>query len=221
MWRPGCGCGNIPAYTGKTHAQRAADPQAAEHPRLHGENPRCAPPRAASYGTSPPTRGKRSGHSRCAGCCRNIPAYTGKTVVVRVSSISGSEHPRLHGENVLVPVLIPVRLGTSPPTRGKRTWCCSCRPGHRNIPAYTGKTTTATAPRAASAEHPRLHGENTISAPPSQPRFGTSPPTRGKRSVWGAFAFMPRNIPAYTGKTRCRPVPGVHGPEHPRLHGEN
>ena len=50
---------NIPAYAGKTSGAGGADDQAAEHPRVRGENQLGRFRMLKQHGTSPRTRGKR------------------------------------------------------------------------------------------------------------------------------------------------------------------
>ncbi len=131
---------NIPAYTGKTARWRCSTSGHPEHPRLHGENSSSTGTRTGSIGTSPPTRGKQSARRREGVYHRNIPAYTGKTSLLRRSSAACPEHPRLHGENTPVFAGWSVAGGTSPPTRGKPLGVGLFQAHERNIPAYTGKT---------------------------------------------------------------------------------
>ena len=110
-----------------------------------------------------------------------------------------------------------------------------------NIPAYAGKTTTTVLVAPAAREHPRVCGET--SPPPSpagdqkeHPRVcgenffdeigdfldgGTSPRMRGKHLPSASKAWIPRNIPAYAGKTSGTVYCAVLPAEHPRVCGEN
>ena len=171
---------NIPACTGKTRSQRERSTEAPEHPRMHGENyppPAAGPPRC---GTSPHARGKRAGNQNVDGCQRNIPACTGKTRRFRSWADTGPEHPRMHGENSEPLLYDEWDSGTSPHARGKRERDGPTGRHPRNIPACTGKTPPESACPLASAEHPRMHGENSASERLSVAEIGTSPHARGK-----------------------------------------
>ena len=91
----------------------------------------------------------------------------------------------------------------------------------RNIPAYAGKTVVVCCRYCHPGEHPRVCGENLVwrCALPS-PR-GTSPRMRGKPPSRQTQLGLPRNIPAYAGKTGCRRNFMRLLPEHPRVCGEN
>ena len=91
----------------------------------------------------------------------------------------------------------------------------------RNIPAYAGKTHTAELGRKAKTEHPRVCGENALTACIKSLPCGTSPRMRGKRPYRLHQIFTLRNIPAYAGKTSHRSSRGFHEAEHPRVCGEN
>ena len=119
---PGVMGRNIPACTGKTSRKFRRSQQAAEHPRLHGENEPLLQVRCRHRGTSPPARGKREQHAHGLPHERNIPACTGKTWSTTSLSKHSAEHPRLHGENRSGGPSKRTPCGTSPPARGKP--CC-------------------------------------------------------------------------------------------------
>ena len=93
--------------------------------------------------------------------------------------------------------------------------------GAGNIPAYAGKTERELHARVASTEHPRVCGENPLSAAGSAAKRGTSPRMRGKRHHGRRCSHRRRNIPAYAGKTPM--LLRIRHPyaEHPRVCGEN
>ena len=70
---------NIPAYAGKTGAEKANQMTTTEHPRVCGENPGKDTITWTMEGTSPRMRGKRRLRRRRRHFERNIPAYAGKT----------------------------------------------------------------------------------------------------------------------------------------------
>ena len=91
--------GLIPAHAGKTRPSTMPRARSGAHPRSRGEN-RCGqPPVSLSSGSSPLTRGKRSGsadHSKYAGL---IPAHAGKTAPSMGAAQLCRAHPRSRGEN--------------------------------------------------------------------------------------------------------------------------
>ena len=111
--------------------------------------------------------------------------------------------------------------GSSPLTRGKPT---SARPASlspRLIPAHAGKTDGGIQTAVARKAHPRSRGENAGAGAGIAAMSGSSPLTRGKRTLAGQYGGVVGLIPAHAGKTnlgcnRC----ARHG-AHPRSRGEN
>ena len=85
--------------------------------------------------------------------------------------------------------------------RGKHRGALLSAPEPRNIPAYAGKTYTASLNCCSNAEHPRVCGENSVRVLRINPYNGTSPRMRGKRVALILNLTLFRNIPAYAGKT--------------------
>ena len=69
------------------------------------------------------------------------------------------------------------------------------------IPAWAGKTRTATQSQTSIPAHPRVGGENPYAASNDQDPKGSSPRGRGKRELFGADAERRGLIPAWAGKT--------------------
>ena len=192
----------IPAHAGKTSMISASASGAGAHPRSRGENMFIAPVPCSRTGSSPLTRGKRSGDPASGSVTGLIPAHAGKTASSKSHRPQTRAHPRSRGENLST---IPLRLasmGSSPLTRGKR--CGQRVPvGYRGlIPAHAGKTRMR--PRAApgNAAHPRSRGENGKNAALEIRELGSSPLTRGKLHAVGGQLRCDGLIPAHAGKTR-------------------
>ena len=152
---------------------------------------------------------------------RNIPAYAGKTSEYDQPSGGFWEHPRVCGENTRYTHRKENPMGTSPRMRGKRGKDSQGRGPARNIPAYAGKTVTIVSPTPESQEHPRVCGENNLSALGLGFLVGTSPRMRGKPQTNPAYPNHTGNIPAYAGKTRGLMSRAKAAQEHPRVCGEN
>ena len=72
-----------------------------------------------ALGTSPYTRGKaarKTAHSRLH---RNIPAYSGKSLLSIISDTASKEHPRIHGEKELLVRDVSLLVGDIPVYTGK------------------------------------------------------------------------------------------------------
>ena len=155
---------NIPAYAGKTVGLVTIMHAGGEHPRVCGENFQVPPVAAAGSGTSPRMLGKPMRNTSPNREERNIPAYAGKTWRYCYHVMIAAEHPRVCGENLSYRDFRAGDAGTSPRMRGKRASATCIRGGMRNIPAYAGKTKNLESVRVSQKEHPRVCGENLLSA---------------------------------------------------------
>ena len=137
------------------------------------------------------------------------------------AELSPSAHPRSRGENYSELGNTPSMVGSSPLTRGKRLVLIFVRSNIRLIPAHAGKTPRRKRSPRGDRAHPRSRGENSLLTPMDSLRYGSSPLTRGKRTVSISAPPAFRLIPAHAGKTlnvtRRRAVSAAH----PRSRGEN
>ena len=111
--------------------------------------------------------------------------------------------------------------GSSPLTRGKRSYGEAGSTWDGLIPAHAGKTASHTPSRARTLAHPRSRGENETPAALNGEREGSSPLTRGKPRRLAQMLGCPRLIPAHAGKTTGRGLRAQQGRAHPRSRGEN
>ena len=130
-------------------------------------------------------------------------------------------HPRSRGENTTAALIGALTPGSSPLTRGKPLAARTRAGLERLIPAHAGKT--AADPRHAHRRqaHPRSRGENPRRTAASAEPNGSSPLTRGKRSLASTAAQNSGLIPAHAGKTNTTRAASSRSPAHPRSRGEN
>ena len=152
-------------------------------------------------GSSPLTRGKRLPAFARFVRPGLIPAHAGKTR--RGFGWIGCDgaHPRSRGENFSRLVMQNSPSGSSPLTRGKQGRCSSRCSQCGLIPAHAGKTRSCPQAWRWSGAHPRSRGENHLAACLLCGVMGSSPLTRGKRTLWTASRSPVRLIPAHAGKT--------------------
>ena len=172
--------GLIPAHAGKTPAPKTGVTESRAHPRSRGENRGRRGMGLRPEGSSPLTRGKRSG--RCPGpaCSRLIPAHAGKTPVPIQPNQVARAHPRSRGENHVRGHRLVAVQGSSPLTRGKHRLQERGRGPHGLIPAHAGKTTECSPGSPTRRAHPRSRGENLPPGARVEGWAGSSPLTRGK-----------------------------------------
>ena len=131
------------------------------------------------------------------------------------------DHPRRCGENVLVGFSHCDKPGSPPQVRGKLCFSgddsCACR----ITPAGAGKTWHLWMKTAATEDHPRRCGENSLSRGVSNAILGSPPQVRGKQINSFINVIVLRITPAGAGKTRVRNPLAVRERDHPRRCGEN
>ena len=139
----------IPAHAGKTSNEPPTLVKPRAHPRSRGENLKNRRTEADDEGSSPLTRGKRTGLRVGRPAPGLIPAHAGKTTAGRCRRGRQRAHPRSRGENLRFGGLVPPDAGSSPLTRGNRPRYPSPLLACGLIPAHAGKTwaVSATRPR--------------------------------------------------------------------------
>ena len=213
--------GLIPAHAGKTPKMGRGRRPAPAHPRSRGENPLRWPLRDFDQGSSPLTRGKRSGRARSRLAGRLIPAHAGKTHCSVLSVCRGAAHPRSRGENGARGGVRFGGGGSSPLTRGKLVGTRHVGPSTGLIPAHAGKTSYRRVGLRSFRAHPRSRGENAIARGARKRCGGSSPLTREKlKSAFGSVQSA-RLIPAHAGKTPFCSSVARAARAHPRSRGEN
>ena len=152
-------------------------------------------------GSSPHTRGARTGHGARRQLSGIIPAYAGSTRPCTPSSPPQMDHPRIRGEHRFrLPDVDPGR-GSSPHTRGAQLVDLGVIRTVWIIPAYAGSTISVFPFQFREPDHPRIRGEHLRDAGPGRLPAGSSPHTRGARR---------------------RPLgPPAPGTDHPRIRGEH
>ena len=154
--------GLIPAHAGKTGGGPRRGRGAWAHPRSRGENRAFDVLAVGRMGSSPLTRGKRTGMITSSDAARLIPAHAGKTRSSRGPQGSCWAHPRSRGENLEDNWEVLEADGSSPLTRGKRPVSDGLRVGGGLIPAHAGKTRPSSGWTSWRAAHPRSRGENLV-----------------------------------------------------------
>ena len=213
--------GLIPAHAGKTDDHHRGRYYPRAHPRSRGENRAYRRCRWRRRGSSPLTRGKLQERRVLRQRARLIPAHAGKTGGDASRGTRVWAHPRSRGENFPSLVDAQPRWGSSPLTRGKLQERRVLRQRARLIPAHAGKTGGDASRGTRVWAHPRSRGENFPSLVDAQPRWGSSPLTRGKPRLRRPRRWTHGLIPAHAGKTQCGCVVLRLSRAHPRSRGEN
>ena len=176
---------------------------------------------ACFQGSSPPARGTPHQNKQPQQRKGIIPACAGNTGVLKGSTPSGGDHPRLRGEHAVGWTAFRFTSGSSPPARGTPQGSWQSQKSTGIIPACAGNTWRLSEMTKLIRDHPRLRGEHTTkNNNPNQER-GSSPPARGTHSLKPDRRPRPGIIPACAGNTRVRTRHHRHSGDHPRLRGEH
>ena len=215
------GRGLIPAHAGSTTKAPDRERGRGAHPRSRGEHSLTQATRPTLRGSSPLTRGAR--HLSSYRCMLRglIPAHAGSTCGWRGSEYRSWAHPRSRGEHLSVLPDVEVARGSSPLTRGAPCTEMPVTPVAGLIPAHAGSTVRRRRRSRCPWAHPRSRGEHVVTTCGNGEYMGSSPLTRGARTLHFEEDFMTRLIPAHAGSTaRARGRECEHG-AHPRSRGEH
>ena len=125
------------------------------------------------------------------------------------------------GENRSRPAKRYSLRGSSPRGRGKLGARPAGAGSPRLIPAWAGKTAFIISVLKARGAHPRVGGENMVTAYNTRTRVGSSPRGRGKPTTPKGTPMNRGLIPAWAGKTLTIRRASTAHEAHPRVGGEN
>ena len=193
----------------------------ADHPRIRGEHQPSPVIEQILGGSSPHTRGARSGAAAEHDPRRIIPAYAGSTISESSQPPEAADHPRIRGEHHVIGQDGRERLGSSPHTRGAHGDDRLTDQLDGIIPAYAGSTRTLPSCSGWRPDHPRIRGEHAKQALNTVYGKGSSPHTRGALDRGCRCPSGRRIIPAYAGSTDSLGRRRGARPDHPRIRGEH
>ena len=204
--KPQCAfAGIIPADAGSTVISTSKTVGSPDHPRGCGEHQNKVLQAKLDEGSSPRMRGAPTDRSKSAHHSGIIPADAGSTSMGVLFSRLVKDHPRGCGEHLVVLVVVPLGVGSSPRMRGARShqwsdpisgptpchigssprmrgapawlswWPCM----RRIIPADAGSTRSRFSCYYLCADHPRGCGEHVAMDRSNMSLLGSSPRMRG------------------------------------------
>ena len=190
-------------------------------PAYAGSTPRQPAPRPQGRGSSPHTRGAPQPVASVTPRRGIIPAYAGSTEEETKDAGTKTDHPRIRGEHKYGPYKGTYSTGSSPHTRGARGRAPLGRHPGGIIPAYAGSTPARGQRHTTPRDHPRIRGEHGRRDERRRDENGSSPHTRGARSLSPRASQHRGIIPAYAGSTVGCHVPAGCVWDHPRIRGEH
>src|SRR5690606_38027839 len=111
------------------------------------------------------------------------------------------EHPRVRGDDVIVPEYQVAGTGTPPRARGRRAAGTPDRISWWNTPACAGTTVLKRARRWPEREHPRVRGDDSTRNICATSPGGTPPRARGRPRPRSHRPADGWNTPACAGTT--------------------
>ncbi len=129
-------------------------------------------------------------------------------------------HPRVCGEQRVIPLYSASGCGSSPRVRGTASPIPSMSNAHRFIPACAGNRHPAQVQDRAAAVHPRVCGEQGEFRSLTDVEDGSSPRVRGTDCQMRSERWLRRFIPACAGNSRPFRPQCNNNAVHPRVCGE-
>ena len=197
--------GIIPALAGNTTPRPGNSSPGRDHPRSRGEYCCASLEKLPPTGSSPLSRGIRAVLAVCFEVAGIIPALAGNTGPWRVRTGRPGDHPRSRGEYDGDRCPTAPCAGSSPLSRGIRSWTVFRPPCRGIIPALAGNTSRRSADVSSTTDHPRSRGEYRPIAVAARRWAGSSPLSRGIRGVAPPCMRQRGIIPALAGNTQSPP----------------
>ena len=150
-----------------------------------------------------------------------IPARAGSTTTCGRPGPGVADHPRSRGEHDVLKWCTSSETGSSPLTRGALADGCPEHLLRGIIPAHAGSTRSAHHLGERDSDHPRSRGEHSAISQLRCIASGSSPLTRGARTLGAPDHVRSGIIPAHAGSTMlAESIPPPPG-DHPRSRGEH
>ena len=152
---------------------------------------------------------------------RSIPAHAGGTPSCSGTATVSGVYPRARGGNHDRVLLLPLRFGLSPRTRGEPRPRCGPAQRSGSIPAHAGGTLSPLPGLGLMEVYPRARGGNKSKSKLARLSCGLSPRTRGEPQTRWSGPRRPGSIPAHAGGTLARRRGRVRHGVYPRARGGN
>ena len=179
-------------------------PQRWVHPRIRGEYHLCNIGGLHGIGSPPHTRGIPLVSKARLRPPWFTPAYAGNTRQAADREGAYQVHPRIRGEYFEWIIIVKMRQGSPPHTRGILPGDYITKQVTRFTPAYAGNTIRPLLCSRRSWVHPRIRGEYFQPAVRSSLSPGSPPHTRGILGKRKFYSLKERFTPAYAGNTAHR-----------------
>ncbi|AFV90760.1 hypothetical protein PACID_29950 [Acidipropionibacterium acidipropionici ATCC 4875] len=210
-----------PACAGTTEIRTWGSRTGTDYPRLRGDDSAANLGLANGYGLPPPARGRQRRELGARERVRITPACAGTTAPRTWGSRTGTDYPRLRGDDSAANLGLANGYGLPPPARGRQRRELGARERVRITPACAGTTAPRTWGSRTGTDYPRLRGDDRPSTRRSARPAGLPPPARGRQAIDQALREAGWITPACAGTTGHRPGAPRGRLDYPRLRGDD
>ena len=189
-----------PACAGNSDTARRVSIDTRDHPRVCGEQIIRCPENPMHLGSPPRVRGTVINLKVNAKKSGITPACAGNSGYSVIEWMKEKDHPRVCGEQTILPASNTSEHGSPPRVRGTGPYRSADDIARRITPACAGNSAMAKQKPQISPDHPRVCGEQTGLAEPRLVQYRITPACAGNRA---------------TGRTRRSYIQ-----DHPRVCGE-
>ena len=192
-----------PACAGNRSGISAKSRVHKDHPRVCGEQSVMGAIQCGQKGSPPRVRGTEALPGTVVDGQRITPACAGNSYTGMRRGEMAGDHPRVCGEQSYPGFYLSPPQGSPPRVRGTGTVLAPGASIKRITPACAGNRSPATGMACASEDHPRVCGEQLISASYPREQAGSPPRVRGTESRFWNIRLCSRITPACAGNRLC------------------
>ena len=212
--------GITPACAGNSVSFAIFYIQRGDHPRVCGEQPPTPPSMGQTRGSPPRVRGTEKYPRGQPNAMRITPACAGNRICKLYHQCNRKDHPRVCGEQHLLPCREELPPGSPPRVRGTAGHSLG---GNNRIgitPACAGNRYIDVVQGLLQEDHPRVCGEQIVSSSVIRCLLGSPPRVRGTEIQAGKGLGRDRITPACAGNRPTLAGRIVMCADHPRVCGE-
>src|SRR5680860_1191821 len=192
----GLAVGSTPACAGTTCDTCRWLPGRSEHPRTRGDDWRGVGFDCWHHGAPPRVRGRPICRNGLYALLRSTPACAGTTSAVTSFDLTGTEHPRVCGDDGAKDHTKRGLEGAPPRVRGRPPSPFGPSSVKRSTPACAGTTRPRPRCRSSDTEHPRVCGDDAVTSRRILLATGAPPRVRGRRTTSGSGSHDSGSTPA-------------------------
>ena len=217
---PGAAIGITPACAGSSCSASVKMGASGDHPRVRGEQSKRGIDQWTNGGSPPRARGAAGGVAAMTRSGGITPACAGSSACTSCSPEPPGDHPRVRGEQAVLPSGKVGIDGSPPRARGAVRGGVAGRWGAGITPACAGSRATATPSTRTPRDHPRVRGEQGQHSADDHVQQGSPPRARGAGSTLSRRPRPAGITPACAGSRVCSDIDLSPSWDHPRVRGE-